>query len=85
MSERLDRISALVEELQTEQVPVETSEALAAQARIAAKGLWRFAESCEAMTLVDVDTVKMLLDEFGFWGLVDRGAVRLVHKQLRRL
>lgn len=80
----LDSIRAAVADLQTRQVLVDDAEDAAKKAREAAKGLWRFAESCEAMVHVPTNDVVREAKEVGVGELIRAKVLRVSSKEWRR-
>lgn len=81
---RLDEISAAVAELQDLTVEIDEAEDVAKQARNAAKGLWRFAESCEAMVHVPTNLVAAEAEQVGVGELIRNNVLRVSPKEWRR-
>ena len=78
---QLDEIVAAVDALQSTTVNVDEAEDTAKQARIASKGLWEFAMSCEAMVHVPTNDVIAAIETVGLRELRQAGAIRVVPKE----
>ncbi len=83
-SGRLDTIQSLVNALQDLQVDVDDAERYAQQARTAAKGLWRFAESCEAMVVIPTEEIIAEVTAGYLSELLMVGAVRVNSRAWRK-
>ena len=81
---QLDEIVAGVAALQDLIVEPDEAEDTAKQARNAAKGLWRFAESCEVMVHVPTNLVVAEAREVGVGELIRANVLRVVPKEWRR-
>ena len=80
----LDKIRAQVADLETQQVLVDDAENAAKKAREAAKGLWRFAESCEAMVHVPTNDVIAEARLVGVGELIRANVLQVSSKEWRR-
>ena len=80
----LDEIVAAVAQLQEVTIEIDEAEGTAKQARTAAKGLWRFAESCEAMVHVPTNLVAKEAEQVGVAELIRANVLRVVPKEWRR-
>ena len=80
----LDKIRAQVAELETRQVLIDDAEDAAKKAREAAKGLWRFAESCDAMVAVPTNDVVAEARQVGVGELIRANVLRVSSKEWRR-
>ena len=78
---QLDAIVAAVDALKSTTVNIDEAEDVAKQARIASRGLWEFAMSCEAMVHVPTNDVIAALEVVGLRELREAGAVRIVPKE----
>ena len=81
---QLDEIVAGVAALQEVTIEPDEAENIAKQARNAAKGLWRFAESCEVMVHVPTNLVVAEANEVGVGELIRANVLRVVPKEWRR-
>ena len=81
---QLDEILAAVVQLQEVTIEQDDAEDVAKQARNAAKGLWRFAESCEAMVHVPTNLVAREAEQVGVAELIRANVLRVVPKEWRR-
>jgi len=81
---QLDAIVAAVAALQEVTVDVDEAENVAKQARQAAKGLWRFAESCEAMVHVPTNDIVQEAALVGVGELIRANVLRVSSKEWRR-
>ena len=81
---QLDEILAAVVQLQEVTIEQDDAENVAKQARNAAKGLWRFAESCEAMVHVPTNDVAREAEQVGVGELIRANVLRVNPKEWRR-